>query len=114
VFTARHAGPGGLDGLRRHYFRAACRAVNTPWEMTTGEDFQFPEVQGRRPLMYPVMRWYLDRVHRACTVDTEVFGIFLRAMHMIHGPEPLLAPRTALRVLRSARAAGPAPSDGGV
>jgi 2-polyprenyl-6-methoxyphenol hydroxylase-like FAD-dependent oxidoreductase len=108
----RRGGAGRLDGLRRRYFRAACRAVDTPWSMTTGEDLQYPEVQGRRPLMYPVMRWYLDRVHRACTVDTEIFGIFLRAMHMVHGPEPLLAPRTALRVLRSARAAGPAPAEG--
>jgi 2-polyprenyl-6-methoxyphenol hydroxylase-like FAD-dependent oxidoreductase len=102
-------GPGRIEGLSRRYFRAVSRTVDVPWDMTNGEDFQFPEVKGRRPLVYPAMRWYLDRVHRAVTVDTEVYGVFLRVMHMMDGPEKLLAPRTALRVLRSARAADAAP-----
>ncbi len=59
------------------------------------------------------MRWYLDRVHRACTVDAEVFGVFLRAMHLLDGPEKLLSPGMALRVLRSARAADAASSSAG-
>ncbi len=102
----REAGPRRLDGLRRRHFPALSRAIDAPWAMTTGEDFQFPEVEGRRPLIYPAMRWYLDHVHRACTVDTAVFDVFLRAMHMLDGPEKLLSPVTALRVLRASRAAG--------
>jgi 2-polyprenyl-6-methoxyphenol hydroxylase-like FAD-dependent oxidoreductase len=103
-------GKGKVDGLARRYIRAAAGAADVPWAMTTGEDFRYPEVEGRRPPFYPVMRWYLDRVHRACTVDTEVFGTFLRAMHMIHGPEKLLSPAMALRVLRSAKKADSAPA----
>jgi 2-polyprenyl-6-methoxyphenol hydroxylase-like FAD-dependent oxidoreductase len=105
VEQRRGHGPGRVAGLARHYLRAASRAADAPWAMTTGEDFRDPAVEGRRPLLYPVMKWFLGRVHRACTVDTEVFGVFLRAMHLLDGPEKLLAPGMALRVLRSARAA---------
>jgi 2-polyprenyl-6-methoxyphenol hydroxylase-like FAD-dependent oxidoreductase len=108
----RRLGRGRLEGLAPRYFRAAARVVEAPWAMTTGEDFRYPEVRGRRPLAYPAMKWYLGKVHRACTVDTEVFGIFLRVMHLLDGPEALLSPSVALRVLRSAqKAGGPLPAE---
>jgi 2-polyprenyl-6-methoxyphenol hydroxylase-like FAD-dependent oxidoreductase len=110
VAQRKKHGKGKVDGLARRYIGAAARAADVPWAMTTGEDFRFPEVEGRRPPFYPVMRWYLDRVHRACTVDAEVFGTFLRAMHMLDGPEKLLAPAMALRVLRAAKKADSAPA----
>ena len=105
VAQRRRRGRGHVDGLGRAYHAAAAKAADAPWAMTTGEDLRFPEVTGDRPLHYPLMKWYLAQVHRACTVDTEVYGAFLRAMHMLDGPEKLLAPRAALRVLSSARRA---------
>jgi len=101
------AGPGDVTGLSRRYHVAAAKLTDAPWMMTTGEDFRYPEVEGQRPPLYPAMKWYLGQVHRAASVDTEIFGHFLRAMHMLDGPEKLLAPSTALKVLRAARRASP-------
>jgi 2-polyprenyl-6-methoxyphenol hydroxylase-like FAD-dependent oxidoreductase len=101
----RERGPGDLTGLSRRYLAAAAKLTDGPWQMTTGEDFRHPEVEGQRPPLYGAMKWYLGQVHRAAAVDEQIYGYFLRAMHMLDGPEKLLSPRTALRVLRSARRA---------
>jgi hypothetical protein len=101
----RTAGKGGIGGLARRYLAAAGKLADTPWMMTTGEDFRHPEVEGKRPPLYGAMKWYLGQVHRAAMVDTDVFGSFLRAMHMLDGPETLMSPGAAVRVLRAARRA---------
>jgi 2-polyprenyl-6-methoxyphenol hydroxylase-like FAD-dependent oxidoreductase len=99
----RAAGAGNLAGLSRRYHTAAAKLVDVPWMMTTGEDFRYPEVTGQRPPLYGAMKWYLGQVHRAAMVDPEVYGTFLRAMHMLDGPEKLMTPASVVRVLRAAR-----------
>ncbi len=96
-------GPGNVKGLGQRYHAAAAKLTDTPWMMTTGEDFRYPDVEGQRPFGYPAIKWYLGQVHRAVRVDTEIFGTFLRAQHMLDGPEKLLTPAMAVKVLRAAR-----------
>jgi 2-polyprenyl-6-methoxyphenol hydroxylase-like FAD-dependent oxidoreductase len=99
------AGRGEVQGLARRYLAVAAKLADTPWMMSTTEDFRDPDVAGERPPLYGAMKWYLGRVHRAVQMDTDVFGTFLRAMHMLDAPETLMMPRTALRVLRAAHRA---------
>ncbi|WP_437565764.1 FAD-dependent oxidoreductase [Sorangium sp. So ce542] len=101
----RRAGPGAIAGLARRYHAAAARAVDLPWQMSTGEDLAYPETEGRRPLLQPILRWYTGKLHRAAQVDREVYVRFVRAMHMLDGPEALLDPGLFLRVLRAGRSA---------
>lgn len=101
----RRQGRGQLRGLTRRYHAAVARTMHVYWATTTGEDMRYPELAPQRPLLFPLTSWYLSRVHRACMVDTLVYERFLRIVHMLEGPEPLLAPRMAWRVLRAARAA---------
>lgn len=63
--------------------------------------------QGRRPLLQPILRWYTGMLHRAAQVDREVYARFVRAMHMLDGPEALVDPRLILRVLRAGRSVSP-------
>lgn len=101
----RRAGRGAMSGLSRRYHAAAARAVDLPWRMSTGEDLAYPETRGRRPFLQPIMRWYTGMLHRAAQVDREVYVRFVRALHMLDGPEALLDPRLILRVLRAGRSA---------
>jgi 2-polyprenyl-6-methoxyphenol hydroxylase-like FAD-dependent oxidoreductase len=99
----RLRGPGRIEGLGARFHAAAAKVVDVPWTLATSEDFRSPATEGKRPLLYPAMKWYFGEVHRASLVDPEICGLFLRVMHLIDGPEKLLAPRTVLQVLRAAR-----------
>jgi 2-polyprenyl-6-methoxyphenol hydroxylase-like FAD-dependent oxidoreductase len=96
---------GEVGGLSRRYLAVAAKLTDAPWLMTTSEDFRHAEIEGRRPPLYGALKWYLGKVHRATKVDGEVHRSFLRAMHMLDGPEKLMTPGAAFRVLRAARRA---------
>ena len=100
---------GGKEGFSARFQRDLARAMEGPWMMSTGEDFRYPEVQGDRPLINPVMQWFTAQVHQACARDPGVARDFYRAMNMLTPVSALLRPGFALRVLRSARA--PLPVD---
>jgi hypothetical protein len=51
---------------------------------------------------------YLERLHVAAEQDAAVGSAFLRVVNMIDAPQRLMAPGTALRVLRGARGRQPA------
>ncbi|KYF63101.1 FAD-dependent oxidoreductase [Sorangium cellulosum] len=97
----RRVGQGAIAGLTRRYHAAAAKAVDLPWQMSTGEDLAYPETEGERPLLQPVLRWYTGVLHRAAQVDREVYVRFVRALHMLDGPEALVSPRLLLRALRA-------------
>ncbi|WP_437618134.1 FAD-dependent oxidoreductase [Sorangium sp. So ce1151] len=109
VEQRRRAGQGAIEGLARRYHAAAAKAVDLPWQMSTGEDLAYPETEGQRPLLQPLMRWYTGMLHRAAQVDRDVYVRFVRAMHMLDGPEALVNPRLLLRVLRAGWSSAPLP-----
>jgi 2-polyprenyl-6-methoxyphenol hydroxylase-like FAD-dependent oxidoreductase len=93
----------GTADLGRRFFRGAARIVDIPWDISVGADLRFPDVEGRRTATVRMVNRYLERVHRAAELDPSVGRAFLRVVNMIDRPERLMAPRTALRVLRGSR-----------
>jgi len=93
----------GTADLGRRFFRGAARIVDIPWDISVGADLRFPDVSGQRTAKVRMVNRYLERVHRAAETDPSVGRAFLRVVNMIDRPERLMAPRTALRVLRGSR-----------
>jgi hypothetical protein len=93
----------GTADLARRFFRRAARIVDTPWDISVGADLRFPEVEGRRTAKVRMVNGYLERLHVAAERDATVGRTFLRVINMIDPPERLMAPGTALRVLRGSR-----------
>jgi 2-polyprenyl-6-methoxyphenol hydroxylase-like FAD-dependent oxidoreductase len=89
----------GLAGVSQRYRKRAAAAVDVPWAMATGEDFRFPEIEGRRPPGSGALAWYLDRVQQLAPRDMEVLTTFVHVMHLLKPPTALLAPRIAWKVL---------------
>jgi 2-polyprenyl-6-methoxyphenol hydroxylase-like FAD-dependent oxidoreductase len=89
----------GLDGLADRYRRKVAGAVATPWLLATVEDFRYPQTEGVRPPVTPLLHWYLDRLYAATEHDPRLVTRFLRVMHMHSSPATLFAPPTAFRVL---------------
>jgi 2-polyprenyl-6-methoxyphenol hydroxylase-like FAD-dependent oxidoreductase len=93
----------GTADLGRRFFRGAARIVDIPWDISVGADLRFPDVEGQRTAKVRMVNRYLERVHRAAEHDPGVGRAFLRVVNMIDRPERLMAPGTALRVLRGSR-----------
>lgn len=84
------------------YWRRVPRAYEAAWELSTGEDFRFPEVSGQRPLGTAFKHWYTGHVHRLTAQDDDVYRRFARVMHLLEPPTHLLHPSVAGKVLRAA------------
>jgi len=96
----RTRGPGSLEGLAPMFQEKVAHVIDTPWQLATGEDLRFPEVEGERPRTLPLMNWYVEQVHAICGYDPDVMARFYRVQHMLTGPGALFHPRIALAVLR--------------
>lgn len=94
----------GAGDLPRRFFRAAARAVDTPWLLATGGDLRFPEAAGRRGPADRLLDAYLTRYRAAASVDAALGRTFLAVAHMVEPPARLMAPGRVLRVLRGLRA----------
>ena len=85
------------DGLRRQYFRRIDAVIDVAWDMSSGENFKYPQTTGRRPLLYGLTRRYKDRV--ALCADLSVVHDMYGVSSMTAPPEILLRPRTVARAL---------------
>jgi 2-polyprenyl-6-methoxyphenol hydroxylase-like FAD-dependent oxidoreductase len=89
-----------LDGLSRSFQRRLARIIDTPWSMSTSEDFRFDELTGERPFGTALMNWYVGRVHALTAEDESVASSFFQALHLLSPPALLFRPRILARVLR--------------
>jgi 2-polyprenyl-6-methoxyphenol hydroxylase-like FAD-dependent oxidoreductase len=96
----------GTEDLARRFYARARKILDIPWTIATGEDFRFPDVEGRRP---PGFRWvgrYLERVHAVASVDPTVCRRFFDVLNLLAPPTSLMSPSTACRVLARSLPAG--------
>jgi 2-polyprenyl-6-methoxyphenol hydroxylase-like FAD-dependent oxidoreductase len=93
----------GSADLSRRFLRTAARLVDNPWDIAVGADLRFPDVPGRRTAKVRAVNGYLERLHVAAERDPAVGRAFLRVVNLVDGPERLMAPSVALRVLRGSR-----------
>jgi len=82
--------------LPRKFYKEAAKILNVPWEMAIGEDFKYPQTHGKRPFLFPMTRWFKDRVMSAN--DPDVAKQFYQVMHFVDPPESLLNPKILKRV----------------
>jgi hypothetical protein len=83
------------------------RIIDVPWDIAAGGDLAFPDVQGRRTLQVRMGNAYMSKLYAAATVDGAITAQFMRVAGLIDPPQRLMRPAFALRVLRTARRAGP-------
>jgi 2-polyprenyl-6-methoxyphenol hydroxylase-like FAD-dependent oxidoreductase len=90
----------GIAGLSARFHKAAAAIVDTPWQLTTGEDLRHPDAVGPRSPVTAFLHWYTDRLHRRCDSDAALALGFYRVMHMLDAPSALFRPQMLWRVLR--------------
>jgi 2-polyprenyl-6-methoxyphenol hydroxylase-like FAD-dependent oxidoreductase len=89
----------GEADLARRFYTKIRRILDIPWTIATGEDFRFPDVEGRRPAGFHWVGRYLERVHAVASVDQTVCRRFFDVLNLLAPPASLMSPSTAYRVL---------------
>jgi 2-polyprenyl-6-methoxyphenol hydroxylase-like FAD-dependent oxidoreductase len=102
----------GADNLAKRFFREVTRIAASPWAIATGEDYRYPQVEGKRPPGFGLVSRYMERAHRVAGSDPVVLKRFFEVASLLAPPPAMMAPWIAWRVLRggagSSRAASPA------
>src|SRR5262252_5962635 len=76
----------GDDGLADRFFARAGRIADIPWTIATGEDFRYPQVEGRRPPGHTLINRYMERVHRTASHDAVVCRRFFEVANLLAPP----------------------------
>jgi len=83
----------------REFFRELGTIINTPWEISTSGDLDFPGVTGDRPLKVRMGNAYMARMQYAATKDPSITDAFMRVAGLIDPPTALMRPRLLAKVL---------------
>jgi 2-polyprenyl-6-methoxyphenol hydroxylase-like FAD-dependent oxidoreductase len=90
-----------VNGLARRFQLAAARALQTPWMMSTGEDFRYPLTEGKRPVgINRGMHWYTDQLFDIMPESTAASQAFIEVMQLLSPPTVLFRPAILFLVLR--------------
>jgi hypothetical protein len=69
----------GTRGIARRFFKAACRLIDSPWQIAVGSDLQHPRVEGKRTAQVRFINWYIAKLfqaaHRDAALATKFLGV---------------------------------------
>ena len=88
-----------LSGLWHDFFKATAQVVAIPWQLAVGEDFRYPQTEGKKPMGVDLLNIYVTKVHQATHHDTTVYTAFLKVMNLMATPVSLFHPKILWRVL---------------
>ncbi len=82
-----------LAGFPQQFQQAIVKVVKVPWMLATGEDFRYPETEGKRPLGMNLL------VNELTGSNPMVAGLFYQVLHLLKPPTVLFSPRVVWAVL---------------
>lgn len=89
----------GDADLSSRFLKQAGRIADIPWVVATGEDFRYPQVEGKRPPGYGIISRYMAKVHAVATRDKVVCRRFFEVANLLAAPTAVMAPGIARRVI---------------
>ena len=95
----RPGGSANLAGFSQRFQRKIARIIDSPWMLTTTEDFRSPRTVGRRAWWTAALCWYTARIHRLTWSDRFTARRFLEVMHLTVRPTALFHPYIVFRAL---------------
>ncbi|MET0284490.1 MAG: hypothetical protein ABW352_08480 [Polyangiales bacterium] len=85
--------------LPRRFYSEAARLLDGPWDMSTGADLRFAEVEGPRSALDAIMNGYFARLVRAARQHPPTARRLVRVLQLVDAPSALLAPAMIARAL---------------
>jgi 2-polyprenyl-6-methoxyphenol hydroxylase-like FAD-dependent oxidoreductase len=95
----RLGGRGKSGNFSRRFQRKIARLIDSPWLLTTTEDFRNSRTVGRRAWWTAALCWYTARIHQLTWNDRFAARRFLEVMHLTARPKALFHPYIVFRAL---------------
>jgi flavin-dependent dehydrogenase len=103
ALTTEHAAQVAARRLARSIQRELARITDLAWNIAAGGDLAYPQVAGKRTWFETMIRRYVAKVFRACSVDAAVVDALYDVTNLVAPPSRLLRPSIVARVLRAQR-----------
>lgn len=94
-----HSGKN-FGNLYQQYFRKISKVIDIPWALATGEDFRYPQTEGKRSRLNGFLNWYTARIFELSAHDPIVVSKFFQVMHLQKPPTILFHPYVVWQVLK--------------
>lgn len=92
---------GLADDLFAAYFRQVAHIIDTPWQITVGNDMRLSPGPDRRPRFLRFLHWYLGKLQIGARTDPALTYAFQRVGNLFDPPPSLLKPTVVWRVIRA-------------
>jgi 2-polyprenyl-6-methoxyphenol hydroxylase-like FAD-dependent oxidoreductase len=90
-----------LLNLSKVFQQKLAKVNQSAWALSTSQDYRYPCVKGKPPgYEVKLFNWYIDKIVKLTTYDSEVRLRFFEVMHMLKAPSVLFKPSIILKVLR--------------
>ena len=88
-----------LNGLASGFFAKTSKIIDGPWDMTSTEDYKYPQTAGPRPRGFSLKCWYQSKFGALIESDPELFAEAFRVGHFMEPISQLKRPSLILRTL---------------
>jgi 2-polyprenyl-6-methoxyphenol hydroxylase-like FAD-dependent oxidoreductase len=92
--------PDNSGRLARAFYRAAAKAITTPWQFAVGADFLYPETTGPRPRGIGLLNGYSARLQRTAQANPGLRRTFTSVQQLVSPPRVLFTPAVIAKVIR--------------
>ncbi len=87
-------------GWEKTFQQQLAKSLKTPWLMATGEDFRWPDTEGKRPgWLTRKFQNYFDRILHLSLTSAEAHRAFIEVAHLVKPPTILFAPKLVWKSL---------------
>jgi hypothetical protein len=86
----------------RRYYASVSTIADRVWSLIREQNLRYPwikDVEKKRPFLFGLRNWYVDRVFELLHDDPEVYRRYLLVSHFVEPARVLMRPRLALRIL---------------
>ena len=92
---------GKLTGIAKPFFKKISKVVDIPWRTAVGEDFRFPETEGKKAFGTRFINAYVEQIHKLSHHDEAVCKAFFMVTHMLKQPISLFHPSIIWKVVKA-------------
>ena len=101
VLQEVRAGKIKAEGIPTAFHKRLSALVEPTWMTATSDAFLYPKTKGKKPAGLGFMQWYVRRLYRLSEYDQDVYGKFIRILHMVEKPTELFKPAMIYKVMRA-------------
>ncbi|WP_217557054.1 NAD(P)/FAD-dependent oxidoreductase [Paenibacillus sp. GbtcB18] len=101
VLQEVRAGKIKAEGIPTAFHKQLSALVEPTWMTATSDAFLYPNTKGKKPAGLGFMQWYVRRLYRLSEYDQDVYGKFIRILHMVEKPTELFKPAMIYKVMKA-------------